>query len=73
MTDLFQVAGAALGFVAVAVETGVVVGALAVAVLAVAQSIAVRRDHIPPVKVIGLRQMAAGLVVVATTAVGVLA
>jgi hypothetical protein len=73
MTDLFQVAGAALGFVAVAVDSGVVVGALAVAVLAVAQSIAIRRNHIPPVKVIGLRQMAAGLVVVATTAVGVLA
>ena len=48
-------------------------GAVAVAALAVAQSIAVRRAHIPAVKVIGLRQMAAGLAVVAATAVGVLA
>jgi hypothetical protein len=45
--------------------------AVAVAALAMAQSIAIRREHIPPVKVIGLRQMAAGLAGVASTALGV--
>ncbi len=72
-TDLFQLAGAAFGFAAIAVDTRVLVGAVAVAALAAAQSIAIRREHIAPVKVIGLRQMAAGLAVVASTAVGVLA
>ena len=72
-TDLFQVAGAAFGFAAVAVDTRVLLGAIVVAALALGQSIAIRRGHIPPVKVIGLRQMAAGLAVVAATAVGVLA
>ena len=72
-TDLFQLTGAALGFAAVAVSTQVFAGAIAVAVVAAAQSLATRREHIPAVKVIGLRQMAAGLVIVAVTAVGVLA
>lgn len=72
-TDLFQLAGAAFGLAAVAVDTQVFAGAIAVAVVAAAQSAAIRRDHIPPVKVIGLRQMAAGLAVVTATAVGVLA
>ncbi len=73
VTDVFQLAGATLGFAAVAVDTRVLVGAVAVSAVALAQSIAIRREHIPPVKVIGLRQMAAGLTVVAATAVGVLA
>lgn len=72
MTDVFQLAGAALGFAAVTVDPRVLVGACAVAALAIAQSIAIRREHIPAVKVIGLRQMASGLSVVAATAVGVL-
>ena len=73
MTDLLQLAGATFGFAAVAVDTRVLVGAIAVAALAVVQSVAIRREHIPAVKVIGLRQMAAGLAVVAFTAAGVLA
>lgn len=72
-TDLFQWAGVAIGFAAVAVDTRVLIGAVAVAALATLQWTSLRRAHIPPVKVIGLRQMAVGLVVVATTAVGVLA
>ncbi len=72
-TDLFQLAGAALGLAAVAVDTRVLLGAVAVVVLAVAQSVAVRREHIPAVKVIGLRQMGAGFAVVAATVIGVLA
>ncbi len=71
-TDLFQLAGVALAGAAVAVDTRALVGAVTVAALAVAQSIAIRREHIPPVKVIGIRQMAAGLAVVAGTAIGVL-
>jgi hypothetical protein len=72
-TDLFQLSGATLGLAAVALDARVTAGAIAVAVLAAAQSLAIRRDHIPPAKVIGLRQMAAGMTVVAATAVGVLA
>lgn len=72
-TDMFQLAGAAFGFAAIAIDSRVLVGAVALAALAAAQSIAIRRERIPPVKVIGLRQMAAGLAVVASTAVGVLA
>lgn len=72
-TDLFQLTGVAVAFAAVVVDASVLVGAVAVAVLAAAQSIAIRRNHIAPVKTIGLRQMAAGLAIVALTAVGVLA
>ena len=52
------------------VSPEVILGTVAVAVLVVAQSIAMRRAHIAPVKVIGLRQMAGGLLVVAATALG---
>ena len=72
VTDVFQMVGAAVGFAAVAVDTRVLLGAVAVAILAVAQTVAVRREHIPAVTVIGLRQMAAGFAIVAATAVGVL-
>lgn len=72
-TQAFQLVGAVVGFAAVAIDTRTLLGAVAVAALAAAQSIAIRREHIPAVKVIGLRQMAAGLAVVAATAAGVLA
>jgi hypothetical protein len=72
-TDLFQLTGAITGIAAVAVSRPVLTGAVGVTALAVAQAVALRRVHIPPVKVIGLRQMAAGLAIVATTAIGVLA
>jgi hypothetical protein len=72
-TDLFQVAAALVAFVAVAIDSRLLLGAVSVAVLASVQSIALRRDHIPPAKVIGLRQLAAGLAVVSFTAIGVLA
>ncbi len=71
-TDLFQVGAVAVGFAAVAVDTQVVAGVAAIALLAIGQSVSLRREHIPAVKTIGLRQMAAGLVVVAATAIGVL-
>lgn len=69
-SDGLQVAGVSLAAVAVAVDYQVVLGGVAVAVLAVAQAVATRRRHIPPVKVIGMRQMAVGLAVVAATALG---
>jgi len=72
-SDTFQLAGAALALGAAAVDDQVVLGAGAVVALAVAQAVATRRRNIPPVKVIGVRQMAFGLVVVAATAIGVFA
>jgi hypothetical protein len=72
-TDRFQLAGATVGFAAVAVSSQVLAGAIAVAALAVAHAVALRRARIPSVKVIGLHQMAAGLAIVVATALGVLA
>lgn len=54
---------------AAVVDRQVVFGTVAIAVLIVFQSVAVRREHIAPVKVIGLRQMAAGIAVVAATGI----
>ena len=71
-TDLMQLAGASIGCAAIAVDSRVILGAVVVVAVAGLQAIAVRRDHIPPVKVIGLRQMAAGLAIAVATAVGVL-
>jgi hypothetical protein len=68
--DAFQIAGVALAVLAVAVDDRVLLGAAVVVLVAIAQSVAVRRGHIPAVKVIGLRQMAIGLAVVAATAAG---
>jgi hypothetical protein len=69
-TDVFQVVGAALAALAVVVDDRVVLGACTVALAALAQSVALRRDHIAAPKVIGLRQMAMGLSIVVATAAG---
>ena len=66
----FSVAAIASAAAAAFVSPDVVLGTIAVAVLVVAQSIAMRRANTAPVKVIGLRQMAGGLLVVAATALG---
>jgi hypothetical protein len=68
-SDLAQLAGAVIGFVAVAVDRAYVLGAGAVLGLAVAQVVGVRRPPVPA-KVLGLRQMAAGLAVVLAAAAG---
>jgi hypothetical protein len=68
--DVFQFAGAALALIAVVVDDRVLFGTGVVVLVAVAQSVAVRRDRIAAVKVIGLRQMAIGLAVVTATAAG---
>ena len=52
------------------VDDQVVLGTCTVVLLILLQSVALRREHIAPVKVIGLRQMAAGIAVVAATWVG---
>ncbi|MGH8979061.1 MAG: YwiC-like family protein, partial [Acidimicrobiia bacterium] len=69
-SDRAQVAGAVVAVVAVALDHGVVLGALAVAALLVAQLLWVRRPPVPA-KVLGLRQLFLGLAVVAITALGV--
>jgi hypothetical protein len=69
-TDALQGFAALVAAGALVVDEQVLLGTCAVVVLAAAQSIALRREHIPAVKVIGLRQMAAGLAVVAATAIG---
>lgn len=71
-TDAFQLTGAALAMLAVGVDDRVLLGTCVVMLAALAQSIATRRAHIAAVKVIGLRQMAIGLAIVAATAAGAL-
>jgi hypothetical protein len=69
--DAAQLAAVGIGGVAIAVSHRVLVGAVAVLVVGVLHSIWLRRPLVP-VKVLGLRQMALGLVVVGATALGVL-
>lgn len=69
-SDLAQLAGVALAVIAVVVERRALAGAIAMVVIAVVHAIAVRRPA-PAAKVIGLRQMALGLALVAVTALGV--
>ena len=71
-TDAFQFTGAGLAVLAVAVDDRVLVGAAVVMAAALAQSVVTRRADIAAVKVIGLRQMAIGLAIVAATATGAL-
>lgn len=71
-TDAFQLTGATLAVLAVAVDDRVIFGTGVVMLTALAQSIATRRDHIAAAKVIGMRQMAIGLTIVAATATGAL-
>ena len=73
VADALQVAGITVALVAVAVETTVIGGAIAVAILAGLQTMWVRQSPVPPAKVLGIRQMALGFGVVAATAIGVLA
>lgn len=70
-SDASQLTGAAVAALAVTLDGRLVAGAIAVALLAGAQTAWVRRP-VPPAKVLGLRQMALGFAVVAITAAGVL-
>jgi YwiC-like protein len=69
-TDRVLVAGAAVALSAVVVEPRAAAGAVAVGAVAVAHGLMLRRDHIAPVKIIGMRQMAIGVAVVAASAIG---
>jgi hypothetical protein len=69
-TDVCQFAGVALAAFAAGIDDRVLLGTCVVALAALAQSIAVRRERVAAVKVIGLRQMAIGLALVAATALG---
>ena len=71
-TDAFQVAAALGAVAATIVDHRVVVGATSVVLVALVQMGALRRP-VPPAKVVGMRQMAMGLAVVAATAAGVFA
>jgi hypothetical protein len=71
-TDSFQLTGAALALLAVGIDNRVRFGTCVVVLVALAQSIATRRASIAAIKVIGLRQMAIGLAIVAATATGAL-
>jgi YwiC-like protein len=70
-SDMAQVVSGAVAAVAVIADRRLVTGLASVVVLAVTQSVWVRRAPIPA-KQVGLRQMAMGLALVAVTAVGVL-
>jgi hypothetical protein len=71
-SDTAQVIAIGIGVVAVAVERQMMFGLLGLLTLAVLQLVWVRRTPLA-VKVLGLRQMALGIALVAVTAVGVLA
>jgi hypothetical protein len=70
VTDVGQLGGAILAVGAWAVDSDVLLGSIAVLVVVVAQLVWSRRPA-RPAKVVGLRQLALGLVVVAATATGV--
>lgn len=69
-SDAAQALGVAVAAAAVLLDDRLLVGAVAVAVVAVSQLVFVRRPPVPA-KVLGLRQMFIGLAVVAATAGGV--
>jgi hypothetical protein len=70
-SDVAQVASVVVGLAAIAVDNRAVAGAVGVAVLAALQAGWTRRPP-QPARRLGLRQMAAGLGLVAATALGVL-
>jgi hypothetical protein len=72
ISDSSQVAAALVAVAAVMLDPSVLAGAIAVGALLLAQVVWVRRTP-PPAKVLGVRQLLAGVVIVAVTAVGVLA
>lgn len=72
VSDSSQVVGAAVAVAAVVVDPAVLAGAAADGALLIAQVVWVRRTP-PPAKVLGIRQLLAGLVIVGVTAAGVLA
>ncbi len=70
-SDLFQVLAIVVAACAMLVEPDVLVGSIAVVVIAGLHLVWVRTSPVPPAKVLGLRQMALGFGLVAVTAIGV--
>lgn len=70
-SDWFQLLAVVIAAVAVVVEPDVLLGSSAVVVIVGLQLIGLRQSPVPPAKVLGLRQMALGFALVATTALGV--
>jgi len=66
-TDTFQIVGSLVAVGATVIEPGVVAGAVSVVLLALAQTVWLRRP-VAPAKVIGIRQMVFGFAVVGITA-----
>ena len=70
-SELFQILAVAVGAVAAVIDPAVLPGSIAVLAIAVAHLVWGRRSPVPAAKVLGLRQMAIGFVLVAVTAIGV--
>ena len=70
-SDVFQLVAVAFAAVAAVVDPDVVLGSLAVLVIAALHLLWVRRSPVPPAKVLGFRQMALGFGLVAVTSIGV--
>jgi len=71
-SDRFQLVGVVAAALAWVVDPTVIGGSLAVGLIAVLQFWWSRRLPVPPVKILGLRQMALGFTIVGATAVSVL-
>lgn len=69
-SDVAQLAGLAVGVVAVVADDRFAAGAIGLAVIALLHAVWLRRPPVPA-KVLGLRQMALGLALVAVTSTGV--
>jgi hypothetical protein len=69
-TDLFQAGGVVTALTAAGLDHRVAVGAVAVAIIAAAQSMWLRGPA-PPAKALGVHQMLVGLALVTVTAIGV--
>lgn len=69
-SDIAQLAAVMVAVIAAVVDTRVIAGAVAIAVVAATQIVWSRRP-VPPIKVVGFQQMALGLALVAATAIGV--
>ena len=69
-SDLFQLLAVAIAVVAVVVESDLLLGSIAVVVIAGLHLAWLRRSPVPPAKVLGLRQMALGIALVVMAAIG---
>lgn len=70
--DALQLGGVIVAAIAVVVEPSMIVGAVAVTLLAAVQTGWMRHSFLPPAKVLGMTQLALGLAIVAATSIGAL-